>query len=199
MSPSLIPAAAAADSGLMAAERWGVRCDLIVGDMDSIDDPRRLDKYPAGTVIRLPTDKDETDTEAALRMLAGRGCTERVLVGGGGGRLDHTLAIVALFERPGAPDRWITALEDVRLLDGEKAGRTGLRLQVRPLSLVSVFPIGEGPWIACSTGLHWPLDGLRWKRGDFGVSNFAESGDFAVTAGKGRFLVVTPLADALFS
>lgn len=185
--------AVAADSGLIAAERWQVRCDLIVGDMDSIDDTSRLDKYPPDTVIRLPTDKDETDTEAALRLLAGLGCTERILIGGGGGRLDHTLAIVALFDRGDVPDRWITALEDVRLLDAGVDGHAELRSSVRPHSLVSVFPLGEGPWIARSDGLRWALDELRWKRGEFGISNVAETGTFSVSAERGRFLVITPL------
>jgi thiamine pyrophosphokinase len=59
--------------------------------------------------------------------------------------------------------------------------------------LVSVFPLGQGPWDAESEGLRWPLAGLPWDRGFFGISNVAEA-RFALRAKKGRFLVILPLA-----
>ncbi|MDR3192027.1 MAG: thiamine diphosphokinase, partial [Treponema sp.] len=89
----------AADSGLMAAEGAGFRPDWIVGDMDSLDDPARLEKYPPERVLRYPGDKDFLDTELALSLLWEKGCTETWLLGGGGGRMDHLLGIRSLFER----------------------------------------------------------------------------------------------------
>jgi thiamine pyrophosphokinase len=191
----------AADSGLIAAEEWGLESDWIVGDMDSIDDTGRLARYPADRVLSYPTDKDYTDTELALALLREKGCDEIVLVGGGGGRLDHTLAIVALFERECTPKRWITAREDIRFLSAELAGKTSeseggalLRASVQAGSLVSIFPIGSGPWKALSEGLKWPLDELPWRRGFFGISNIATEGTFSVHARSGRFFAVLPLA-----
>jgi thiamine pyrophosphokinase len=171
----------------MAAEAAGLRPDWIVGDMDSLDDPRRLNSYPAGRVIRSPRDKDDTDTELLLALLWEQGCDEVWLAGGGGGRLDHLLAIQALFEREKSPDRWITAGEDVcRIGEGRilERGRGGT---------VSVFPLGTGPWQAESRGLKWPLAGLPWKRGFFGISNLAGESGFSIRALRGNFLVIMPL------
>ena len=151
---------AAADSGLSAAEAAGFRPDWIVGDMDSLEDLSRLDTYPQDRVIRSSRDKDDTDTELLLTLLWDKGCDEVWLVGGGGGRTDHLLAVQALFEREKSPDRWITAGEDIRQV------REGLTLNLAA-SLVSVFPLGNGPWEAESRGLKWPLAGLPWKRGFF--------------------------------
>ncbi|GHV75658.1 hypothetical protein AGMMS49942_04790 [Spirochaetia bacterium] len=181
---------AAADSGLMAAEAAGLAPDWIVGDMDSLDDPRRLDRYPPDRVIRCPRDKDDTDTELLLSLLWEKGCDEVWLAGGGGGRTDHLLAVHALFERERSPDRWITAGEDIRHL------RAGCTLNAEN-SLVSVFPLGTGPWEAESRGLKWPLAGLPWKRGFFGVSNVVLEGredlrSFEIRAIQGRFLVIMP-------
>lgn len=184
----------AADSGLQAAELWGIRVDWIVGDMDSLDDRGRLGKYPADRVLEHPQAKDATDTELALDLLRRLGCDDLTIVGGGGGRLDHALALAALFDRKDGPDRWITAREDVRLADADRNGLVAADLP--PGSLVSVFPAGGGPWEAASEGLRWPLPGLPWERGFFGISNEATGGRVEVRALRGRFLVVLPLLPA---
>jgi thiamine pyrophosphokinase len=195
----------AADSGLMAAEAAGLRPHWIVGDMDSLDSGERLKKYPPDRVKIYDRAKDETDTELALSFLWKGGCEEVWLLGGGGGRLDHLLALRALFERSRPPNRWITAGEDVRCLEGgailelEAASIPALVPGVsagvsapsggRPF-LVSVFPLGEGPWEAESRGLRWPLGGLEWNRGSFGVSNEAPAGECSLRSLMGRFMVV---------
>jgi thiamine pyrophosphokinase len=182
---------AAADSGLTAAEAAGLRPDWVLGDMDSLEDLSRLDAYPPERVLRYGVEKDHTDTELALRLLWAQGCDEVWLIGGGGGRVDHLLAIRSLFERDPCPSRWITAGEDLRCVDSPAE----LSLDRPPLSLVSVFPLGPGPWKAESTGLKWPLEGLPWNRGFFGLSNVAETGPLRLRAQQGRFLVILPLAE----
>jgi thiamine pyrophosphokinase len=177
----------AADSGLAAAEAAGFRPDWVVGDMDSLDDPARLEKYPPGRVLRYPRDKDFLDTELALSLLWEKGCAETWLLGGGGGRLDHLLGIRSLFERERFPGRWVTAREDVRAV--EAPGELGRETAAG--GIVSVFPLGPGPWDAESRGLRWSLAGLAWNRGFIGVSNLAEDGSFRVRALKGRFMVIT--------
>jgi thiamine pyrophosphokinase len=180
---------AAADSGLIAAENAGLRPDWIIGDMDSLDDPGRLEKYPPDRVLRYPQDKDYTDTELALSLLRDKGCDEFWLAGGGGGRLDHLLAIRSLFEREPCPGRWVTDAEDVFCLKAEAS----LSMTVPPGSLVSVFPLGTGPWWAESRGLKWPLDGLQWDRGFFGLSNVVLEGPFFLKALSGRFMIILPV------
>ena len=178
---------AAADSGLIAAEDAGVSPHWILGDMDSLDDKRRLDRYSPERVLRYPPDKDYTDTELALRFLWDQGCDETWIIGGGGGRLDHLFAIRSLFERLPCPDRWLTAADDIRCVSA------GASFEAQADGMVSVFPLGEGPWEAESRGLRWPLAGLPWSRGFFGISNTAPGGSFSVKAEQGRFMVMLPL------
>ncbi len=177
----------AADSGLAAAEEAALRPDWIVGDMDSLQDRGRLSSYPPERVLVYPVDKDFTDTELALNLLWDKGCDEVWIVGGGGGRLDHTLALRALFDRSPFPNRWITAREDIWLVSAsfEKTVDEG--------SMVSIFPAGNGPWSVESRGLTWPLGGLSWSRGFFGISNIAKTGSFSLRVRAGRFLVILPL------
>ena len=179
----------AADSGLAAAEQAGLSPDLVLGDMDSLDDPVRLGKYKSECVIRYPPEKDYTDTELAVALLREKGCDEIWLAGGGGGRTDHLFAIRSLFEREEPPDRWFTLNEEIRCLRDGRA----LEEALPPGSMVSVFPLGAGPWEAESAGLKWPLDGLSWERGCFGLSNVAVEGDFRIRSFQGRFMAIWAL------
>lgn len=198
---------AAADSGLIAAEEAALRPDWIVGDMDSLDSGERLAAYPTGSVIRHDAAKDHTDTELALSLLWEKGCAEVWLLGGGGGRTDHLFAIRSLFERERFPSRWITGAEDIRCFEarpdgnrreyvppeaGGAAASGELALCLEKDALLSVFPLGDGPWKAVSRSLAWPLDELRWNRGFFGLSNVATSGEFSIRAERGRFMVIIP-------
>jgi len=180
---------AAADAGLERALAMSVTPDFVLGDFDSLADTSLLERFPADRVLRFPTDKDETDAEIGMRLLAARGCDDVTIAGGGGGRLDHLLALALLFERECAPRRWVTDREDVRLVDGE-AWFDGWRG-----STVSVFPLGEGAAELFSEGLRWPLGGLAFARGWAGVSNVADDDRVRVGVGRGRLLVVRSLRE----
>lgn len=77
----------AVDRGWQQAERLGVKVDLVLGDFDSAP-------YPAGqaNVKQLPKEKDDTDTFYAARLAVERGATKITILGGLGGRMDHTIA-----------------------------------------------------------------------------------------------------------
>jgi len=189
----------AADSGLASAGEAGLRPDWVIGDMDSLDDASRLDALPKERVIRFARDKDYTDTELAFSHALKQGCDDIWIIGGGGGRIDHLFGIRSLFERDVFPRRWITDAEDIRCIEAEnREQRTENRFcslvceTLEKGAVVSVFPLGEGPWEARSSGLKWPLDGVRWNRGFFGLSNVALDGGFSINAEHGRFMVILP-------
>jgi thiamine pyrophosphokinase len=179
----------AADSGLLPAEAAGLKPHWVTGDMDSLGDESRLRTYPAERVIRHAADKDFTDTELALALLRQNGCDRAWIVGGGGGRIDHLFGIRELFERDNFLRRWITDAEDIYSVEDG-----GVTWNLTPGALVSVFPLGGGPWQAESSGLKWPLDNVRWQRGMFGLSNVATAEKIAVNAKQGRFMVTLGVA-----
>lgn len=85
----------AADAGWQNAQRLGITPRLLVGDFDSLGEPN----VPAGTeVIRVPAEKDDTDTQLAVRLALERGATDITLIAGLSGRLDHTLSTLAILE-----------------------------------------------------------------------------------------------------
>lgn len=174
----------AADSGLESARSLGLRPDRIVGDFDSLCDAAVLDEYDRSVVEPFPAAKDDTDTEIALQAAWEAGAGQIVLAGGGGGRMDHLLALVALFDRERYPGVWITASEIVQPVDDE------LVVSGTPGDLVSFFALGPGVCRMRSRGLRWPLDSLRWTRGDAGVSNEFVEREVRVEMLSGRLLMV---------
>jgi len=78
----------AADAGYKYCLREGVTPDLVVGDFDSLGS---APDFP--NIVRMPVEKDDTDTLHAMRIGLEKGYSRFEIYGGtGGGRADHTLA-----------------------------------------------------------------------------------------------------------
>lgn len=175
----------AADSGMDTLLSWGLGADLAVGDFDSIRDPSALSR--CREVIRHPRAKDDSDTELALDELYNRGYRIITLAGGGGGRLDHLLALRAMFERERRPCEWLTSRERAVVV------KEPSDFACDPGGTVSVFPLSGASSGMKSRGLAWPLDGLVWDSGRFGLSNLCPDGRFWLDPGIGPLLVILPL------
>ncbi len=186
----------AADSGFDAALRAELQPDLVVGDFDSLKAKSALEGLPKAKVLEYSRDKDDTDTEIAMKAAYERAASQVVLAGGGGGRMDHLLAIIRLFEGSTPPAEWHTRKESSFYIH---AGRE-TRVSVSKNSLISVFPLGaalcEGMH---SEGLRWSLDGLVWGRGQFGISNRSFGEEFVIRAGTSPLLLMLPLGGKLLS
>lgn len=82
----------AADGGLCHCKRLGLNPDYILGDFDSLADMSLLQEYSEERIVKLPCEKDDTDTLAALKFGLEKGITEFEIYGALGGRLSHTIA-----------------------------------------------------------------------------------------------------------
>lgn len=86
----------AADSGYNRCVENNIVPDLLVGDMDSIKGSVPDVDIP---IVRVPCEKDDTDTMLAIKIGFERGYRDFVLTGvTGGKRLDHTLAAISSLE-----------------------------------------------------------------------------------------------------
>ena len=81
-----------ADAGWRIAEALGVKPDIVVGDFDSSALPENC------AVERHPVIKDDSDAMLCVRRGLALGYRDFYIVGGLGGRLDHTLANVQMLE-----------------------------------------------------------------------------------------------------
>ena len=85
----------AADGGYNNALRLGVKVDILLGDFDSIGEYKTDEDVE---IIKVPAEKDFTDTQMAVETAIARGADEIVIIGGLSGRLDHTLSLMGILE-----------------------------------------------------------------------------------------------------
>ena len=88
----------AADSGMNALYAAAVTPDIIIGDFDSAD-KKILAFFQQNKEIdfcTLTPEKDDTDTEFAIRESIRRGADSITIIGGTGTRLDHVLGNISL-------------------------------------------------------------------------------------------------------
>ena len=83
----------AADSGANWLDAVGVQPDRLIGDLDSAD-PAVVDRLRAAGVVveQHPVDKDASDLELSLEWALRQGADEIVVLGWGGGAVDHLAA-----------------------------------------------------------------------------------------------------------
>lgn len=177
-----------ADSGLHAALRLGLRTDLIVGDLDSVD--RELLDGVEAEVERHPRAKDRTDLVLALDRARELGAGELIVVSGGGGRLDHALANVLVLAAPRYADVCVRAYIGRARIDVVRSrhATTGGSGEV-----VSLFAVDGPARGVTTTGLRYALrDETLEPLSSRGVSNEFEGGSASVAVADGTLLVIRP-------
>lgn len=185
----------AADGGYAPLRQLGLTPQLLLGDFDSL--PGGLpESLPEETqVIRVPVEKDDTDTGLALARGWQLGYRTFRLYGCGGGRVDHLLAnlqTMGCYAQKGA---------DIQLVDIHCAmfalHNGSLILPPRPIdSLVSVFCHGAKATGVTLEGLQYPLHNATLTCDyPLGVSNHYRSERPKITVQDGTLIVLVEYAD----
>lgn len=188
----------AADGGARHAAGLGVAIDVWVGDGDSLDPDGIAALRASGVSMRhARRDKDESDTELAVREAIERGADGLVIVGGlGGNRIDHALANLGLLAIPELGSRPASLLDGRSRITLVRApGPDGMPVQ-RSLAgrvgdLVSLLPMGDGVTGVTTSGLAYPLVDEPLPAGPArGLSNVRAATGASVAVRSGLLLVV---------
>ncbi|NLW48099.1 MAG: thiamine diphosphokinase [Firmicutes bacterium] len=180
----------AADSGAKSLLDQGYFPQILVGDFDSLasDLVQKMSKAKI-ELFTYPTAKDETDMELAVDLALDRGASEIRILGGTGGRLDHTLGNVGLLLKAyqkGVVAYLVDLWQEVTLTGSriELQGQPGLGVSLIPLTLKV-----EG---VTTTGLKYPLIGadLYFHR-TRGIHNEFVQDVAAVSLTEGILLVIS--------
>lgn len=182
----------AVDAGMELLYQTHIRPDIIVGDFDSVnqDTLEYFQEQEQIDICALEPEKDETDTEFAVREAIRRGADDITIIGATGNRMDHTLANIAVLGI-GIEEKVRMCLEDghnrIRLIDGphtiKKSEQYG-----KYVSLVPYF--GEVTGVTLE-GMKYPLehDTLKSFR-TRGISNEIVEDEAHVGLSSGLLLVI---------
>lgn len=172
----------AADSGYTTAQELGITPDITMGDFDSY----RETLPPQMKILRVPCEKDDTDTMLACEYAKEQGCTYITIVGGTGGRIDHSISNVFYLEdlrRQGIR---------VKLTDGENTVQVIMDETVTVQNdggYFSVFALDT--CVVTLTGCKYPLNRAQLiRQRPYALSNEV-TGECAVVTVQGSALLVT--------
>ncbi len=179
----------AADGGARHLEALDLAPHVIVGDMDSIDEPllTRL-QLRGASIEKHPAAKDATDLELAIARAVRDGAAEILLLGAVGGRLDQTLANLLILARQAGSVPVAIAEGDqlARVLRGPQT----LNLTGPAGAYVSAVPLSEEVTGVTYRGLEYPLHNATLSLGSTrGVSNTLASSPAQITIETGILLV----------
>jgi thiamine pyrophosphokinase len=183
----------AADSGLHHGPALDLDAHRVIGDFDSAEPARVARAEERGAVLeRHPAAKDATDLELALDRAVRLGDGDIVVLGGGGGRLDHLLANIGLLAAPRLRRRRVRAVFGPALVE-ILHGPAGLQLAGPVGSLVSIVPLGAAVRGITTSGLRYPLADEDLPFGTSrGISNEMAELTAEVRVQKGTAAVVQP-------
>lgn len=179
----------AADGGYESALALGFTVDVVVGDLDS----GASGDLPDDLVVeRYPRDKEATDLELAMDLVARRSPDRVVVVGGSGGRLDHELATAELL----CSDRWDRSIDIDWVSDRGWCHVVRARRTVHgdPGWTVTLLPVGGDAVGVRTQGLKWELVGDTLPHGTTrGVSNVLRGPVAEIYVAQGCLLVILPV------
>lgn len=176
----------AADAGYTVCVENNMIPDLVIGDFDSLGE---APKHP--NVIRLPEQKDDTDTMFAIKTGLSKGYRRFYIYGGlGGERSDHTIANLQslIFLANHGARGW---------LYGKNCVWTAIKnssVSIEGVGNVAVFCFGNEAKGVSLTGLKYELcDAALSSDYPLGVSNEMKDGTAEISVKDGTLLIMYSL------
>lgn len=180
-----------ADGGVRLAESLGVQPKLAVGDFDTVSV-----KDCCGNVECYPPEKDDTDMMIAVKTGFRLGYKDFVILGGIGGRLDHTFANIQTLNYIADNDGKGLLISDneavtVQLPEAAVYYKEGYHY----ISVFSMTDICEGVYLK---GLKYPLENGVLSAGfPLGISNEFLSEKCTIELKKGKLLIIRSKSDSI--
>lgn len=177
------------DGGYDIACRHKLVPDLLMGDFDSIES-----SIPENIPLeRFKPEKDFTDLELAVRKAAELSASEVCIIGGIGGRLDHTVANIQILSQ------YSEFFERLYIMDGKNlcfvingSENNEITIPRRENAYISLFSLSETCEDVSIHNVKYELDGYTMSRNiPLGVSNeFNLKKDAVISVKCGTLLVI---------
>ncbi|WP_419026085.1 thiamine diphosphokinase [Emergencia sp.] len=172
-----------ADGGFLLAQKLGLLPDLLIGDYDSCDQPEDQD------VIKLPMEKDMTDSEAAIDLAVSRGASHITVLGGLGGRFDHTMGNMGMLAK------YCGKILHLAFVDGQNyvfmATPGTISVPKNAYRFLGLISYGDSAKGVTLRGVKYPLtDHCLTNTTTLGVSNEITEENATITFSSGKLLII---------
>lgn len=172
-----------ADGGISVANILGLTPHWIIGDFDSSLPPENH------RVIRLPAEKDMTDSEAAIDLAVQKYYSNITVLGGLGGRLDHTMGNLGMLAK------YCGKLERLAFIDGQNyvfmENPGCFTIPKNHYKYLGVISYGEEASDVTLRGVKYPLTNHLLTNGTtLGVSNEITSERAEISFSSGKLLII---------
>lgn len=196
LSQAVDPLVVAADGGARVAAHFGLKVDVVLGDLDSLTSDEVNSLAESGARIeRYSPEKDFTDLELALTYVSEHQYDWIRVIGGIGRRIDQTFGnvyLLALEALKGRDVRMVAGKQEIYLLNAGTYTITG-----QPDDTVSLIPMGGAAYGIHTDALYYPLKGETLNFGPArGISNVMTGHRASVTIGEGTLLLVHTMGRA---
>ena len=172
-----------ADGGFLVAQKLGLSPTHLIGDYDSTVMP------DMDGIMKLPMEKDMTDTEAAVDMACDLGFDHITVLGGLGGRFDHTMGNL------GVMSKYCTKSVDLSFVDGQNAvrmvGPGHYSIPKNSYQYLGIISYGDFAEQVSLRGVKYPLeDYFLTHSTSLGVSNEITSEAAEIGFVSGKLLII---------
>lgn len=185
----------AVDGGLGYCNELGLEPNLIIGDFDSASEQllnqiEVLQSKAASQILTLPTEKDDTDTLAAVKWGLSNGYTEFEIYGATGGRFDHyfaNLQVLLFIKHHGATGRIIDNSSECFVIENESINISPIYSGINYVSVLTLSSESCGVTIS---GMKYNVEDARITN-DFpiGISNEFTSQNACVSVKTGQLAI----------
>ncbi len=172
-----------ADGGFLIAEEMNIKPTILIGDYDSSPCP----DLPG--IIVLPMEKDMTDSEAAIDLAVSEGFRHITVLGGLGGRMDHTMGNLGMLAK------YCGRLDHLAFVDGQNyvfmmpPGK--FTVPASRYRYMGVISYGAFARDVTLRGVKYPLtDYFLTNETTLGVSNEIVSEEASISFTEGRLLII---------
>ena len=178
-------------------KRWVILGAADISDYTKIKSRLKKDDYIVSAdggqtnseLLKYPVEKDDTDTMLAVKIGISRGCKEFLILGGMGGRFDHTFANIQALcyaDKNSAKATLCDEKNQLFVISGKTAS-----IVAHQDEKVSLFSINGESCTVTLQGFYYPLEnGKLYSYDPMGVSNFLVDNTGEITVKAGTLLVV---------
>ena len=178
----------ALDGALDICQQHGLRADVLLGDMDSIEPERRAAFVENGGTVIVRSQQDAHDLAKALAYLKEMGADACTVLGATGGDPQHEWANMLSCAASSLEITCISTDHIYQFLNPN----VPYSIAAEPSVEFSLFALPNATDIHLE-GVSFPLEGEQLEMGSRGLHNIAIGTSIRLSFGEGRLMLMKPL------